>query len=647
MYTYIKNILDCFFAVLLLIILSPLLVIIAILVKVFNGSPILFKQERPGYQEKIFTIYKFRTMVDKPDLIEKERITKLGKFLRETSLDELPELINIIKGEMSFVGPRPLLVKYLPLYNNKQKRRHNVKPGLTGLAQVKGRNAISFEERFEYDVYYVDNMSFVLDLRIVFLTFWKIIKREGVEESAEFGVRSDEFLTQSFREKAQSTQREGSYKLQVTSYKKSPPQAQRQALALHGWGRKRNSEFRTPNSELRTPNSELRTNILLTSAGRRVKLVQQLKQSLNGRGNIVVTDADKTAPVMYFADKGYVVPIITDENYINKLLDICDKENIRAITTLIDPEIEILAKHRDLFLEKEILLLIPSYETARLCFDKYSMYEYLTENKIDTPKTYLFLSAEFGVRSSICPPHEACGVGGGGGGKSSEFGFDYPVFIKPRYGSGGVGARKVNSEAEYGVWSFFLTQRRQRRHREHREMGVTSYKLQVTRNPARKHRGKLWHYMGGAESGTPNSEFIIQEFMDGENISVDAYIDCISGELISMFCKKKIESKIGGANKVITFKDNKLTAFIKDICRLFQFKGPVDFDLFYQEGRYILCEINPRFGGGYVYAHAMGVDFVPYIMNNIEGRINKETEIDYEENVILMMWDDVVRGSRG
>lgn len=181
----IKRPMDIIFSLLAIILLSPLFIIIAILVKLKLGSPVIFKQKRPGLNEKIFTMYKFRTMTDKRDekgelLPDEVRLTKFGKFLRSTSLDELPELFNILKGDMSFVGPRPLLVDYLPLYNDHQRRRHEVRPGLTGLAQVNGRNLLDWEERFNFDVKYVDHITFLGDLKIVILTFKKVFVREGI-----------------------------------------------------------------------------------------------------------------------------------------------------------------------------------------------------------------------------------------------------------------------------------------------------------------------------------------------------------------------------------------------------------------------------------------------------------------------------------
>lgn len=182
---FVKRPLDFTLSLLAIIVLSPILLVVAILVRLNLGSPVLFKQERPGLNGKIFTMYKFRTMTDERDengnlLPNEKRHTRFGKLLRSTSLDELPELFNIIKGDMSIIGPRPLLVEYLPLYNTRQNRRHEVRPGLTGLAQAKGRNALSWEEKFELDVNYVENVSFTNDVKIILLTIKSVFKREGI-----------------------------------------------------------------------------------------------------------------------------------------------------------------------------------------------------------------------------------------------------------------------------------------------------------------------------------------------------------------------------------------------------------------------------------------------------------------------------------
>lgn len=185
---YIKRGLDFILALIASIILSPVMLIVAVLVRVKLGSPVLFKQQRPGKNEKIFNMYKFRTMTDERDengelLPDEVRLTKFGKTLRSTSLDELPELFNIVKGDMSIVGPRPLLVRYLPLYNERQKHRHDVRPGFTGLAQVNGRNSISWEEKFEWDVKYVEHVTFLQDCRIILKTIGVVLKRDGISST--------------------------------------------------------------------------------------------------------------------------------------------------------------------------------------------------------------------------------------------------------------------------------------------------------------------------------------------------------------------------------------------------------------------------------------------------------------------------------
>ncbi|GAB6162891.1 undecaprenyl phosphate N,N'-diacetylbacillosamine 1-phosphate transferase [Desulfothermus naphthae] len=182
-----KDFFDKILALFLIILLSPIFILVALLIWFSLGRPILFRQKRPGYKEKIFTLYKFRTMIDERDekgdlLPDEKRLTKIGKIIRSLSLDELPQLFNVLKGDMSFVGPRPLLIEYLPLYSERQKKRHEVKPGITGLAQVMGRNALTWQEKFEYDIYYVENQSFWLDLKIIFLTILKVLKREGISQ---------------------------------------------------------------------------------------------------------------------------------------------------------------------------------------------------------------------------------------------------------------------------------------------------------------------------------------------------------------------------------------------------------------------------------------------------------------------------------
>jgi lipopolysaccharide/colanic/teichoic acid biosynthesis glycosyltransferase len=184
---FIKPAADRFFALFLLVVISPLLLGIIVMLGFSNKGNIFFKQKRPGKHEKIFIVLKFKTMNDKKDnkgnlLPDKERLHKLGLLLRKTSLDEIPQLFNVLKGDMSFVGPRPLLVEYLPLYTEKQRLRHSIKPGITGWAQINGRNAISWEDKFNHDIWYVKHKSFVLDIKILFLTFFRIVQAKDVNK---------------------------------------------------------------------------------------------------------------------------------------------------------------------------------------------------------------------------------------------------------------------------------------------------------------------------------------------------------------------------------------------------------------------------------------------------------------------------------
>lgn len=191
MYKYFfKRVLDLILSLIGLILLSPIFIIVLILLLVYNNGKPFFFQKRPGKNGKLFKVIKFKTMNDKKDingnfLPDSERLTKVGSFVRKTSLDEIPQLLNVLKGDMSLIGPRPLLVEYLPLYDNNQKRRHNVRPGITGLAQINGRNAIGWKKKFEYDVKYVDNISFLTDVKIFFKTFLKVFKSEGISKEGE------------------------------------------------------------------------------------------------------------------------------------------------------------------------------------------------------------------------------------------------------------------------------------------------------------------------------------------------------------------------------------------------------------------------------------------------------------------------------
>ena len=192
---FFKRVIDIFFSLIFILLFWWLYIVVVILVKKKLGSPVLFKQKRPGLNEKIFIMYKFRTMIDKKDekgdlLPDKDRLTRFGKFLRSTSLDEIPELWNVLKGEMSLVGPRPLLVEYLSKYTKEEKRRHEVKPGITGWAQINGRNNTTWSDRFKNDVYYVENFSLLLDMKIIIQTFLKVIKRRDINQNEDVTMRN-------------------------------------------------------------------------------------------------------------------------------------------------------------------------------------------------------------------------------------------------------------------------------------------------------------------------------------------------------------------------------------------------------------------------------------------------------------------------
>ena len=316
-------------------------------------------------------------------------------------------------------------------------------------------------------------------------------------------------------------------------------------------------------------------NILFCSVGRRARLLMDFKRSMNGRGKVVATDLSPVAPALSFADRSYLVPRIGAPDYYEHLLDICQCEDIKAITTLIDPEIELLAQHRLALQGKGILPLCPADWTAHLCFDKYEMFRHLRSKGVRTVLTYNSLE---GLKEGL---------------EKGEV--EFPVFMKPISGSGSVGIGKVNNWQE-------------------------------------------------AEEKFNDGKFtyIIQELMTGGDCDADVYVDCISHKPVAIFSKKKIESRIGGASKAISYKDPKLFAFVEEVCSVLELNGPCDMDFFIKDGEYYLSEINPRFGGAYLHAYGAGVDFVKLILNNMEGKENQSIIGQYDEDIVMMMYDDVV-----
>ena len=316
-------------------------------------------------------------------------------------------------------------------------------------------------------------------------------------------------------------------------------------------------------------------NILFCSVGRRVKLLMDFRESMQGCGKIVAADLSPVAPALFFADKMHTVPEITAPDYFERIKTICRQDDVKAITTLIDPEIALLASHRDELQEMGILPLCPADWTARLCFDKYEMFMHLRQKGVRTVLTYNTLASfQEGLRAG-------------------EIAF--PVFMKPVTGSGSVGVARCDTMQEVE---------------------------------------KKW-YDG-------KFTYIIQELMTGGDCDADVYVDCISHKPVAIFSKKKIESRIGGASKTISYKDPKLFSFVEEVCSVLELNGPCDMDFFMKDGEYYLSEINPRFGGAYLHAYAAGVDFIKMILRNMDGMENDSVIGQYDEDIIMMMYDDVV-----
>lgn len=315
-------------------------------------------------------------------------------------------------------------------------------------------------------------------------------------------------------------------------------------------------------------------NYLMLSAGRRGELLKDFRQSITASSKLIATDLSPYAPALYMADKQYLVPRIDAPDYIEKILDICRMAQINAVTTFIDSEIEILAENRDKFEKIGVEARAPYKETSRICFDKYLMFQYLKKHGLPTVMTWETLE-ELDRALKINAVH-------------------FPVFVKPRTGSGSVGARKI-----------------------------CSYELLK-------------------EAIKEDKSLIIQKYMNCIDMDADVYIDTITHEAVSAFLKKKIEIRIWGASKTISFKDNRLFGFAQKICSVLKFNGPVDMDFFFRDGQYYLSEVNPRFGGGYIHAYGAGVDFIQLIENNLRGEANTPRFGDYEENIVMMMYDSVV-----
>ena len=386
-----KRLFDLLLAAAALLVLAPLLAALALVVRVAIGAPILFKQIRPGLHGRPFTIYKFRTMSNARNtagdlLPDAERLGWFGKFLRSTSLDELPELINVLRGEMSIVGPRPLLMEYLPRYSVEQMRRHDVVPGITGFAQINGRNATSWPRKFELDVWYVDHRSMWLDLKIIATTTWKVLKRDGINQSEE--VTSEPFMGNA--DAAQSGTRG-----------RTVPSMNNGARVM---------------------------NVLFTCAGRRTFAIRAFQQALNNCGRVFACDASPDAPALQIADKGFVVPPADADNYLDMLLTICREQRVRLLIPAVEPELPLLAAHRARFLEIGTLPLVSSPEIIAICYDKLETATFLERCGLAAPRTYVRLDA---AREAL-----------------SRGELSFPLVVKPRWGVSSIGLAFAEDDQE-------------------------------------------------------------------------------------------------------------------------------------------------------------------------------------------------------
>lgn len=311
-------------------------------------------------------------------------------------------------------------------------------------------------------------------------------------------------------------------------------------------------------------------NILILSCGTRNKIVQYFRRAIGNSGIVVATDMQKTAPALYEADKQYIVPRITTDGYIDIILDICKKEKINGVLSLIDPELSLLAKNEDKFRDFGVKVIGSSYELCELSLDKYSMYHWLVEHNYNCAKTFIDFE-EFKQKT-----------------------MEYPVFVKPIRGSASIAIAQAVDERT----ARFLFEQ--------------------------------------------NENMMIQEFLNGQEIGVDVYIDMISGEVVSIFAKKKLLMKAGETDKAISFKDDKLFSLVVQFVLEAGFRGQVDIDIFDVNGKYYISEVNPRFGGGYPHAYEAGVDHIALILNNLEGCINKKCIGNYDEGLYMMKYNEIM-----
>lgn len=315
-------------------------------------------------------------------------------------------------------------------------------------------------------------------------------------------------------------------------------------------------------------------NILILSAGTRNKIVQYFKKNLSGNGMVIATDMSTIAPAIYEADKYYIVPRITEPGYIDIILDICKKENISGVLSLIDPELSLLAENEDKFKAVGTTVIGSSYELCERALDKMQMFEWLRSHGYNCAKSYVDKNEFFADVKT---------------GKAN-----YPVFVKPVRGSASIAISKVFDNETLDL---------------------------------------LFNH---------SDNLMIQEYLDGQEIGADCYIDLLSGELVSVFTKKKIVMRAGETDKSVSFKDEKLFELIKKFVNESGWRGQIDIDIFEINGEYYISEVNPRFGGGYPHAYECGADHMKLIVNNLNGIVNSDVIGNYKENVYMMKYNEIM-----
>lgn len=315
-------------------------------------------------------------------------------------------------------------------------------------------------------------------------------------------------------------------------------------------------------------------NILILSCGTRNKIVQYIKRELNGTGNVVATDMSPNAPALYEADKHYIVPRMTAPGYLDVIYDICKKEQITGVFSLIDPELSLLALHEQEFKNLGVTIIGSSYELCERTLDKWKMFQWLTAHGYDCAESYVDKEAFY---KDVAAKKQ-----------------NYPVFVKPVRGSASIAISKAEDQATVDL---------------------------------------LFDHADG---------LLIQEYLKGQEIGADCYIDMISGEVISIFTKKKLVMRAGETDKSVSFKDPKLFALIERFVKESGFRGQIDIDIFDCDGTYYISEVNPRFGGGYPHAYEAGANHMKYIVNNLQGKKNAPCIGEYESGVVMMKYSEIM-----